>query len=1512
MNGDVGSFQCNGILCPVGMYSSIGRAGSGATCQTCSSGTNGYFGSFECLTGSESQERSERDILETLYNAMDGPNWIDNTNWLDPDVSICDWFGIQCVSDTQNSVSSIVLSNNRLTGTFPRDVYDLPNLAELNVQGNDIVFSFNGIGGATNLESLNLEEIGLTSLMGISQATSLKLLRVDGNNFPTFPTDVFDLTTLEVLSLSDNLFAEQPIPSDLQYLTAMTYFSCGGCGFTGEIPNWFRLMPNLQYLKLSQNALTGTVPAILESMASLKHLDLSDQSSSGKGLSGNLPSFSNQTALTEVFLSHNNFQGPIPTDFLSSVQKTELVTIDVRYNALTGTVPGTLANFNKLNLYVTANNMDSIPQSLCSKNWNDGDVADYGCDGIACAKGTFNSFGRATDGVTCFQCDDPLLGEYIGTNFCGTAVERQALVYLYRSYEGPNWKSDNNWLKTDDHCSWEGITCWATGEFQGLVQKIELSDNNLQGSMPFALLWQMVGLSHVDLSKNAITVPFSMIGNAVNLETIILSETATSSLEGLEEAVNLKSLHLTSAAVNGTIPQQIFSLLLLEELYMSHNDLTGEIPFQIGDLKELKDLYLFGNKLEGTIPIEIGYLARLEHLSLGGNKLEGTVPRQLTSLPLLEFLSLENEAGEPSDSFASPGTGLSGPLPALDGFPSIRELYMAHNSFTGTIPEHFLQGIHDKSEKITVDLSFNRIEGSIPASISNFQDMNLLLAGNEISNIPDTVCSSLGWMNGEVANGCDAILCPPGSFNSDGRRVDSKTPCEPCTYPGSARTYGSTSCGPGSAASMDDRSILFDLYDATGGSSWTTSSGWRSENNMPFCDWHGVKCEVVNGAPHVTELDLSSNNLNGIVPSVVFHLPELRKLDVRNNPVSVTFLGIEAASNLEELYLDETLVNSLDGVGKAPKLKILHVYKNSFGWQSIPDELFDVTTLTDLNLSDSMIGGKLSGKVGQLTNLQRLTLVGNGLGGELPSELGQLNALKELEISDNNWVGTLPRSWSGMTSLEALFLVNSKGETGGITGSLIPFSTMPNLRELHLAENHITGTIPAQFLSGISDTTSLINVRLDHNELVGTVPASLVAFSKLNIDLTDNMFVAIGDGLCSQSQWNDGNVGKYSCDAILCPAGQYSPSGRQTSANDACQACPGAESSPYFGITSCASITMQREREILKKLFEATNGNGWKITDGWTDDNANVCTWYGIECQEDSSVESIFLGSNHLVGSVPKEIFELSNLKTLSLYSNPVEFSFDGIGQASNLETLSLDSTKLGSLNGIGSGLSLVEVDVRFNQLSGPIPQELLSLTNLESFTASVNGFTGTIPDFSALRRLNTLRLSDNSLTGMLPSFARQANIKALDLSSNQLQGTVPDNFLAASAAVESLFLDLSNNMLTGTVPGKLNQFTDVTIYLRDNQFSGIDPALCTQEDWNQGDVGSFQCDGILCPAGTYSVIGRASKSGSTCESCSLNSYFGGSTCGGKSSSSAESVFQSGVSSMFLIVATTIMAVLAL
>ena len=1500
LGGDVGSFQCDGILCPAGTYNSIGRkSNTTPLCQTCSTGTSNYLGSFECLSASDAQEGSEREVLEKLYYAMDGPNWMDTTNWLDPDVSICEWYGIQCDSLTTKSVTSIDLSYNGLANEFPSRVFRLTNLKELNLQGNTITFDFTGIRNAANLESLDLEDTGLSSLFGIGQASNLKLLRVDNNNFVSFPDEVFGLANLEVLSLSNNNFSQESMPTGLQSFRSMTYFACSGCGFRGPVPAWLGSLQNLQYLKLSQNALTGTLPLVLESMATLKHLDLSDQATFGTGLTGNLLSFATQIELTELYLHHNNFQGAIPDTFLSNVRKDELVTVDLRFNGLGGEIPVLLGNFNQLNLYLASNLFEAIPLSLCTKNWNDGDVAINGCDGLLCPVGTFNSFGRATAGVDCFECNENSFFPSIGNTYCGSALEHQSLLILYRSFGGPNWSSANNWLESEDHCTWEGITCWDSGDYKGLVKSIDLADHNLVGDMPFALIWQLEGLVYVDLQKNDISLPFSMIGNAVNLETIILSYTRTNSLEGIGEAKSLKELHLTSTVLTGAIPAEMYGLTNLESLFLSNNGFSGTISAEIQQLKQLKNMYMLGNQLTGTIPSELGYLARLEHLSLGKNKFQGSIPRQITSLPLLEFLSLENEAD------SSGNGGLSGPLPALDGFPRIRELYLQHNTFTGTIPEYFLQGIHDKSAKITVDLGFNDIDGSIPAELSSFDDMNLLLVGNEISGIPADICNKNGWMNGEVASSCDSILCPPGTFNADGRQVDTTSPCKTCTYPGSARKFGSTSCGPASTDALDDRSILFDLYDATGGDSWTTSTGWKSDK-IPLCDWYGVTCTPTNtGELRVSELNLAKNNLSGYLTSKVYFLQGLKKLDVRQNPLSIYFQDIDQASELEELYIDETLVKDMNGIGVAPKLKILHAYKNSFGGQQIPDEIFEISTLTDLNLANSLLVGPLSGNIGKLTQLQRITIDGNSLSGELPSELGQLQALKEIEMSNNEWIGTIPSSWEGMASLEALFLNNIEEKTAGVTGSLAAFANMRNMRELSLSNNQLTGSIPSNFLSG-SAGTKAITVRLDHNHLMGTIPSSLQIFSRLTIDVAGNYITAIGDGLCNLSEWNDGNVGTYSCAGILCPAGTFSPSGRQTS-SDTCQSCPGEENSLYLGGTTCVSLVKQREREILSKLFQATNGNNWKSKDGWMVANSDVCSWYGIECREGSTVESVNLGSNHLVGSVPKEIFELPNLKFLWLYSNPVQFTFDGIGQATKLKSLRLDSTKLRSLDGIEDSLSLVDIDVGFNQLVGSIPTGLNNLVNLENFSGATNAFTGPVPDLSSLRKLSTIRLGENKLTGRLPSFSRHSNIKAVDLSDNALSGQIPSNFLETVNQEESIFVNLSDNMLSGVVPGGLSHIKDMTIYLRDNRIGGIDTFLCASDRWNEGDVGSFQCDGILCPSGTYAVNGRASMNGSSCEPCKKNKYYGGSTCG---RSAGVSLKPMATTTLLIIAATTLVSLL--
>jgi len=1483
LDGNVGQYLCAGILCPVGTFSTLGRQTAELSCETCSEGANSFMGSVECLSGAQKQENSERAVLEQLYNEMNGENWLVNTNWMDPDESVCTWYGITCPSATNRTVISIELEDNRLLNALPARVWNsLPNLETLNLKKNEIEVSLQGISSATSLRYLDLSETGLNTLTGVQGAGQLTGLLADGNSLSSFPWEILGLSGLRTLSLSDNPFSKTTLP-ELHQLPELSYIGLSSCGITGTIPTTLGLMTQLEYLKLGKNVLMGGLPTELRLLTNLRHLDLSDQHSYDangikQGLDGKLLAFAKHPQLSELFLQYNSLSGTIPFTFMQSNLNSGLVTVDLRHNRLKGGIPvGLSSTITNLNIYLAANLLTSLDPSLCNTDWNGGNTERHGCDAIICGNYTYNAYGRAVGSLGCIPCKEQFSLAHLGETSCGSTREHSALIALYETTGGPDWKSAINWLRADDHCTWEGITCHTEGDLMGLVKEINLEDNNLIGDADGVLIWDLVGLEVVNLQKNTVRLPFLNVGNAANLQRLYISDTSTTSLDGIGEAMSLQELHATNAQLFGSIPQELFGLSNLERLFLSQNLLTGDLPSQIGRLTNLVDLYISENDMDGSLPSEIGRLSKLQHLSLGKNKFVGILPRQINSLSRLEMLSIEKKKDVVLGGFdfSSGESGLNGNVPAFSGLSRIKELYLGHNSFTGTIPDSFLQGVTNKTGLIVVDLSYNNIVGTIPASLANFGDLQLDLARNLIHEIAPKLCEKDSWFNGEVANGCDAILCPPKTFNSYGRRVDSTTLCRPCTYPDSAISYGSVDCGPIFVEEKGDRQILMELYMATGGSEWTNSEGWKSDS---VCEWFGITCE--SGSPFVSEIDLHSNNLKGTVPADVFHLPELKKLNVRHNDISIDFNPIFRAEKLEELRVDKTLVFILDGIGQATSLKLLHLHQNSFGWQPIPDELFNLASLEELDLSESMFGGTLSSKVGQLVNVQKLSLVDNAITGQIPDEIGNLMSVRELDLSGNNWYGKLPTTVSGLTSLTSFKLNNPHADNVGVAGPMPSFSTMPNLRSLYLSNNQFTGTIPNDFLSGITNREQQISVYLNGNHLVGVVPSSLTSLERLNIYLQNNLLTGYGTGICLESQWMDGNVGLYGCDAILCPAGEYSPTGRQDSANTACKACPDLEGSRVMGSNVCPSIQQQIEKNILVSLFEETNGLSWKRQDGWKDDSVDICKWYGIKCRAGATVESILLGSNGLVGTVPSSVYKLPYLKYLWLYSNHVDLRFDGIEQATSLTSLLLDSTKIRNLDGIGNGLSLVDVDVRFNNLKGTLPSELSKLVELESFTCSQNSFTGTVPSLSRLRKLKTLRMGNNDFSGAIPSFLEHPVLVTLDLSDNQLDGSIPDDLLGDMVkSEEAVFLDLSGNQLTGTVPGKLSRFAQMTLLLRDNRISGINPNLCDQTLWNGGDVLEFRCDAILCPKGTYSPSGRAGGD-TVCTSCSSNKFFGSTKCG--------------------------------
>ena len=77
----------------------------------------------------------DRAALVALYNATDGANWTDNTNWLS-DKPLTQWRGVD--TNREGRVVRLNLSNNQLSGAIPPELVNLSGLYRLNLCNNQL------------------------------------------------------------------------------------------------------------------------------------------------------------------------------------------------------------------------------------------------------------------------------------------------------------------------------------------------------------------------------------------------------------------------------------------------------------------------------------------------------------------------------------------------------------------------------------------------------------------------------------------------------------------------------------------------------------------------------------------------------------------------------------------------------------------------------------------------------------------------------------------------------------------------------------------------------------------------------------------------------------------------------------------------------------------------------------------------------------------------------------------------------------------------------------------------------------------------------------------------------------------------------------------------------------------------------------------------------------------------------------------------------------------------------
>ncbi|XP_020983924.2 probable leucine-rich repeat receptor-like serine/threonine-protein kinase At3g14840 isoform X2 [Arachis duranensis] len=124
--------------------------------------------------------------------------------------------------------------------------------------------------------------------------------------------------------------------------------------------------------------------------------------------------------------------------------------------------------------------------------------------------------------------------------------------------------------------------------------------------------------------------------------------------------------------------------------------------------------------------------------------------------------------------------------------------------------------------------------------------------------------------------------------------------------------------------------------------------------------------------------------------------------------------------------------------------------------------------------------------------------------------------------------------------------------------------------------------------------------------------------------------------------------------------------------------------------------------------------------------------------------------------------------------------------------------------------IKLVNISLLGNRLTGSIPKELGNITTLKSLVLEFNQLTGELPpELGNLSQLERLHLTSNHFTGNLPAtFAKLTKLNHVRLGDNQFSGTIP-NFIQSWTTLQRLVVQGSG--MSGPIPSGISLLKNLT-----------------------------------------------------------------------------------------------------
>ncbi len=301
---------------------------------------------------------TDEDALIALYQATDGDNWVSNRNWLS-NRPIGTWYGV--ITDENDRVIELDLSENELNGTIPSDLGHLTYLEYLDLSENQLSGTIpSALGVLSTLIELSLWSNELTGPIPpeLGRLANLEMLHLGDNELSgTIPTELGNLDNLEELGLYSNKITGE-IPAELGDLTNLEWLSLFENRLSGQIPPTLDKFTDLTALNLGNNELSGTIPPELGNLTNLERLFLHSNQ-----LGGGIPSeLGNLTKLTGLSLRGNRLTGAVPPELGNLTKLTGLGLAD---NNLSGDIPPELGKLSKLeHLYLSGNRLEGCVPAI--------------------------------------------------------------------------------------------------------------------------------------------------------------------------------------------------------------------------------------------------------------------------------------------------------------------------------------------------------------------------------------------------------------------------------------------------------------------------------------------------------------------------------------------------------------------------------------------------------------------------------------------------------------------------------------------------------------------------------------------------------------------------------------------------------------------------------------------------------------------------------------------------------------------------------------------------------------------------------------------------------------------------------------------------------------------------------------------------------------------------------------------------------------------------------------------